>query len=132
MEARLCAAACLAAALLLAGCGKERPAADPAAEAAKAYYDSLAAGSCGAYVGGMADADSLPKAYRDQLVANAKMFVAAQEEEHGGIDSVAVLRVDTPATAARRDVFLALCFGDSTREEVVVPMVETAAGWRMK
>ena len=102
------------------------------AKAAEEAYGHLVGGRYADYLALVAGTDSLPGDYREQLLANAKQFVAWQEKEHGGIDSVAVLRVDTPATAARRDVFLALCFGDSTREEVVVPMVETAAGWRMK
>ena len=131
MGAHVLAAAGLAAALL-AGCG-ERPAApDAAALAARQYYDSLLCGRYAAFVGGMAGADSLPEAYLEQLRTNAKQFMARQKEEHGGISSVSVVRVDTDSVNRRRDVFLMLCYGDSAREEVVVPMVETPAGWRMR
>lgn len=128
---RFCALVCLAAALF-AACKDEQKGPDPAAVAAKAYYDSLAAGRYGGYLSGGAGADSLPASYREQLLANAKQFMAAVKEEHGGIQSVSIVRTDTGAVSHRRDVFLLVSFGDSVKEEVVVPMVESPAGWRMK
>ena len=52
--------------------------------------------------------------------------------EHGGIDSVRVLRAVADTAARRADVYLLLCFGDSTKEEVLVPMVGGPEKWRLK
>ena len=58
--------------------------------------------------------------------------MARQKEEHGGIAAVSVVKYVTDSVARQTNVFLLLSFGDSTKEEVVVPMVESPAGWRMK
>ena len=66
------------------------------------------------------------------MLAGAKQFMARQREEHGGIARVSVVKYVADSVARQTNVFLLLCFGDSTREEVVVPMVEGPSGWRMK
>lgn len=136
---RICgvAARCVAvvvacsACLLLAAC-KDEPKEDFAAKAAKAYYDSLVQGRYAEYVDGFSNADSLPQSYRDQLVVNAKQFAAQQQSDHGGIADVRIVASRTDSINGRTDVFLLLCFGDSTKEEVVVPMVEHGGVWKMK
>lgn len=124
------AVAC-SAALLLAAC-KDEPKEDFAAKAAKAYYDSLVKGRYAEYVDGFCNADSLPQSYRDQLIVNAKQFAAQQLTDHGGIADVRTVTSRTDSVNGRTDVFLLLCFGDSTKEEVVVPMVECGGVWKMK
>ena len=49
-----------------------------AGRAAKAYYDQLLHGDYNAFVAGRYQPDSIPAAYREQLVANAKMFLGQQ------------------------------------------------------
>lgn len=84
------------------------------------------------FVGGRYQPNRIPQGYRDQLVANAKMFVGQQEKEHKGIKGVAVAsaKVDTARHVA--DAFLIFTYGDSTREEVVVPMVESKGVWYLR
>lgn len=122
---------CAAFGLLAMGCSDKEPR-DMAAEAAKAYYDSLMAGGYGYFVDGVYRADSIPSTYRDQLVVNAKMFVYGLKEEHNGVNNIRILRSSTDSVRNVTSVFLMLCFGDSVNEEIVVPMVEKDGKWLMK
>ena len=59
--------------------------------------------------------------------------MAQQQDKHGGITAVSVSSVRTDSLDAYTSVFLLLCYGDSTQEEIVVPMVDAGDGrWRMK
>lgn len=120
-------------AVFLSACsGEKKPADDRAAKAAKEYYDLLRVGKYAEYVAGMSDADSLPPSYRDQLITNAKQFLAQQRDEHGGIAEVRVVGSKCDSLQHRTDVFLTLAYGDSAKEEIVVPMVECDGVWKMK
>lgn len=119
-------------ALLFFACGGEKSDGNEAARAAKDYYDKLLAGNYTDYMAGIADIDSLPPSYREQLLANAKQFVAQQKNEHGGIAAVNVVSVRTDSTRNATDALLLFCYGDSSKEEVVVPMLERGGRWLMK
>lgn len=121
--------------LFLVACGGKDSgpsAAQIAAHAAKVYYDQLLQGDYGSFVDGRYQPNKLPQGYREQLIANAKMFVGQQEKEHKGIKSVAV--ADAKADTARHvaNAFLTLTYGDGTKEEVVVPMIESKGVWYMR
>lgn len=103
-----------------------------ASKAAEEYYGHLVAGRYDDYLAGVCGADSLPASYREQLLVNARQFMAAQQAEHGGICDVRVVNAVTDSLTGRTDVFLMLCFGDSVREEVVVPMVESGGRWLLR
>lgn len=117
---------------LMLSCGKEPSREELAGQAAKACYDHLIAGRYDEFVAAAAGTDSLPAAYREQLVVNARQFVALQKSDHKGISSVEVLRAKTDSLSGQTCVFLMMCFGDSTREEIVVPMVEHNGRWMMR
>lgn len=123
---------CLA--LLLACSGKPSgpTAAQVAAGAAELYYGYLLKGDYDAFVDGRYQRGRIPQDYRRQLVDNAKMFVGQQEKEHGGLKGVKAVdaRADTAHHVA--NAFLTFTYGDSTREEVVVPMVESNGVWYLK
>lgn len=131
MKGRFIASLCAALALL-AACKDEPKPGQLAAKAAEEAYGHLIGGRYADYLGFVAGADSLPADYREQLLASAKQFVAWQEEEHGGIDSVRALRAVADTAARRASVYLLLCFGDSTKEEVLVPMVGGPERWLLK
>lgn len=120
--------------LLLACSGKssEPDAAQLAANAAKTYYEQLLKGDYGSFVDGRYQPIELPENYRQQLIANAKMFVGQEEKEHKGIKSVSVAdgRADTAKHVA--NAFLTFSYGDGTKEQVVVPMVEVKKVWYMR
>ena len=101
--------------------------------AAKGYYEHLIKGETAKFLAGRVGADSLPESYRSQLLDAYRQFVAQQEQNHLGIQEVRVVRAQTDYLADYTNVFLTLCFGDSTNEEIVVPMVEQGEGrWRMR
>lgn len=116
----------------LCACEHKPEPGDVAAQAAKAYYMLLLEGKYDAYVDGHYRPDSIPSGYREQLIANAKMFVGQQNEDHHGIKDVTV--VDAKADTVKRvaNVFLVFHYGDSTTEQVVVPMVYSRQMWYLK
>lgn len=121
--------------LLFFGCSSKPSgptAAEVAAHAAKVYYEQLLQGDYGSFVDGRYQPNNIPESYRQQLITNAKMFVGQQEKEHKGIKGVAVSdgRADTTKHVA--NAFLTLTYGDSTKEEIVVPMVESGGVWYMR
>ncbi len=105
---------------------------EQAALAAKGYYTHLVQGEYEQFIEGRFMADSLPADYRSQLIEGYKQFVAQQLEARKGIQEVSVSRAYTDSLAGYTNVLLMLCYGDSTTEEVVVPMVERNGRWMMK
>lgn len=128
--------ASLSAALLLtvlaAACSGGITPEEQASLAAKGYYQHLAAGECELFLQGKAGADSLPAAYRDQLLTACRQHHAQQQADHRGIREVRVMNARADSTLHCTNVFLVLCFGDSTSEEIVVPMVQRHQRWMMR
>ena len=103
-----------------------------AALAAEGYYRHLIAGEYEQFLEGKVGVDSLPESYREQLLTCYRQFIAQQQEKHGGIVDVSLSSVRTDSLDNYTSVFLILCYGDSTQEEVIVPMVDTGdCRWRM-
>ncbi len=100
--------------------------------AAKGYYQHLIDGDYDHFLEGRVMADSLPDDYRSQLIDGYAQFLAQQQKARGGINEVRVSRAFTDSTQQYTSVLLMLCYGDSTTEEVVVPMVEHNGRWMMK
>lgn len=103
-----------------------------ALQAAKVYYDRLLQGDYNAYVDGTLHGDSVPPAYRQQLVLNMQMFMERQEREHGGISAVTPLRAVMDSSTNSVNAFLTILYADSVREEIVVPMMEREGVWYLK
>ncbi|MBM6993155.1 MAG: hypothetical protein I3J02_07825 [Prevotella sp.] len=100
-----------------------------AAQAAKTYYDLLIQGKYDQFVDGRYQPDSIPASYREQLLANAKMFVGEQQEAHRGIREVRIANAKADTAHHVANVFLVFVYGDSTNEEILVPMVEHKGVW---
>ena len=100
--------------------------------AAKGYYQHLIEGDFDHFLEGRVMADSLPDDYRSQLIDGYSQFQAQQVKARGGINEVRISRAFTDSTQQYTSVLLMLCYGDSTTEEVVVPMVEHDGRWMMK
>ena len=100
--------------------------------AAKGYYQHLIEGNFDHFLEGRVMADSLPDDYRSQLIDGYSQFLAQQVKARGGINEVRISRAYTDSTQQYTSVLLMLCYGDSTSEEVVVPMVERNGRWMMK
>ena len=123
---------------VLAACGSATKE-ELASLAAKGYYDHLIHGEYEQFYEGM-DQRTLPdgttlstdSAYRSQMLDNLRQFMARQAQEHRGVLEVRVSNATTDTVQQLTNVFLVLCFADSTNEEIVVPMVERHGAWRMK
>ena len=117
---------------ILAACGSATKE-ELASLAAKGYYDHLIHGEYEQFYEGMDQRELTGEAaYRSQMLDNLRQFMARQEKEHHGVLEVRVSNVTTDTVQQFTNVFLVLCFGDSTNEEIVVPMVERNGSWRMK
>ena len=124
----------LASFLLFFLCGCSHPSSEELASlAAKGYYDHLVSGEYESFFEGMDQSEMMNEVhYRSQLIDNYRQFMAEQDSAHGGIREVRIVRASTDSIQKFTNVFLMLCFGDSTNEEIVVPMVERNGSWRMK
>lgn len=123
----------IAGSLHLVSCSKEEvKTEDIALQAAKTYYDQLLHGDIDSYVEGTLHGDSIPEAYRQQLVLNMKMFLEQQRKNHKGIDSIRTIRATVDSTSHTANAFLTFCYSDSTKEEVIVPMIEKDGVWYMR
>lgn len=119
--------------LVFASCKKETP--DPgyfAGIAAKGYYDLLLEGKYNDFVAGYNQPNRIPKGYHEQLLLNAQMFMEQQQEEHKGLAGIHVLHAKADTARLVADVFLQMVYGDSTKEQVVVPMVLVHGDWKMR
>ena len=103
-----------------------------AALAAEGYYRHLVAGQYEEFLEGRVGADSLPADYREQLLAGCRQFMAQQQRVHQGIVGVTVSNARTDSLSDYTSVFLLLNYGDSTQEEIIVPMVNHNGRWQMR
>lgn len=118
---------------ILFSCGSQKK--DPSeivGKTAKIYYDYLLNGDYNAFVDGMNQPERIPDNYREQLVANAKMFIGQQKEDHKGIKKIAVSAAKADTIHNTGDAYLLLTYGDNTTEQVVVPMVKRKGVWYMR
>lgn len=112
--------------LLLCGCKKEPTREEMAMQAAKAYYDQLLHGDCESFLEGLLHGESVPEEYRAQLLLNVQMYKEQQDKTHGGLKEVRALR------ASGDTAYISLHYADSTREEIVVPMMEKDNTWYLR
>lgn len=133
--------------VVLVACSRlspEEEALQAAGQAAKTSYEHLFSGRYEQFLDGRVGADSLPDAYRSQLIASYKQFVAQQVDAHGGVSSFVVSRssfltdslsggqAKADSVLGHVQVFLVVSYADSLQEEIVVPMVECRGEWKMK
>ena len=101
--------------------------------AAKGYYEHLIHGEYEQFLQGKAGLNKhSEEEYWNQLRDNCHQFVHQQEQAHRGIHEVRFVNAKTDTLQKYTNVFLMLCFGDSTNEEIVVPMVERDGRWCMR
>lgn len=117
----------------LGACKSEGPdAGQLAAVAAKGYYDLLVEGKWQEFLAGYNQPNRLPDGYQKQLLLNAQMFMEQQQMEHNGLVKVNVLNAKADTAHHVADVFLQMVYGDSTKEQIVVPMVEVKGEWKLR
>ena len=122
------------AALLLFACGgkKGNDPSEVAGRTARLYYENLLHGHYAEFVDGHYRPDSIPDSYRSQLIDNMRMYVAQLNDDHHGLHEVRLLLATADTARREGNAFLLLCFRDSTKEEIVVPMVYADGLWLMK
>lgn len=103
---------------------------ESARRAALSYYDCLIESRYGDYVAGIAYCDSMTEDYRSQMVDLVAQYAAREREKRGGILSVQAL--DDTLSGGMASIFLEVLFADSTREEVIMPMVKCGDVWKMQ
>lgn len=121
--------------LLAAGCRKGESLEDiqlRAGNTAVEYYKLLINGKYEDFVNGMLGGDSLPPVYKEQMIANAAMFVKQQTDEHKGIKEITLSSCKADTAQHTADAFLYIHFADSLKEVVNVPLVEKDGVWYMK
>ncbi len=118
----------------LMGCSGEQSPEQQAAEAAQGYYQRLLDGYPDGFLAGKAAYDDMPSDYRDQLVKANEQYMRDMQQKHDGLRSVAISpnvgRSDSTLHVVY--AFLLLSYGDSTKEEVTVPMVQVDGDWKMR
>lgn len=122
------------AAMLVIACGGKggyNPS-EMAGRTAKLYYENLLHGRYDVFVDGFYRPDSIPSSYRSQLIDNARMYVAQMNDNHHGLARIDLIHATADTARNEGRAFLLLCFADSTREEVVVPMVRIENLWMMR
>lgn len=120
------------AALVLGGCSKEQTPEELAGQAAKSYYDRLMADDFEGFMSGKAGMDSVPADYRSQLVSACRQYKHTLDETHGGVASVTISNTRNDSIMQMMQAFLLLNFRDSTKEEIIVPMVLQGDEWKMR
>lgn len=96
------------------------------------YYKLLLQEKYEDFVLGMDGGDSLPAAYREQMVANTAMFVKQQRDQHKGIKEFVLSRCVADTASHTAEAMLEIVYADSTKEIVCVPLVERNGNWYMK
>ena len=112
--------------------GRGEDPAEVAGRTARLYYENLLHGHYAEFVDGHYRPDSIPDSYRSQLIDNMRMYVAQLNDDHHGLHEVRLLRATADTARHEGNAFLLLCFKDSTKEEIVVPMVHVGGLWMMK
>lgn len=123
----------LMAILLLCGCSQQdQSSEEQAGIAAKEYYDRLLAGDIDGFLKGKADMDSVPADYRSQMYAACEQYKKELDETHGGVAAITVSNARKDSTQQMMQAFLLLNFKDSTKEEIIVPMVQRGDVWMLR
>ena len=108
--------------------------------AAKDYYDCLKDGNAVGFLEGKVAIDSLPADYGEQLLKAVELYQSDLQKKHGGLREVRISEEHyqndqesfCDSVLHLTYAYLILCFGDSTQEEITVPMVEHHGQWLMK
>ncbi len=115
-------------------CTQAPTAEEEAARAAQSYYQLLQDNQLDMFIQGKAGIDSLPSGYRMQMLKVYEQYLNEIKEKHNGINEVGISENVGRYDPSKQFVyaFLMVSFGDSTQEEITVPMVENNGKWIMK
>lgn len=118
--------------LLMAACSGRRDLSAKGAEgargAAEYFYELLSKGETRKYVDNMSGVAAMDSSKYRQFVDLMDQFLQEEKELRGGILSATACREQMVEDTLAM-VFLNVSFGDSTREEVMLPVVYTGGRW---
>ena len=120
---------------LLAACspgGKGEGLQPPTADEVMAYYELYRSGNYADYVKAMQSCDDKPADFCKQMADALKQHATRIKEEKGGTVSAEFLRTELHAEHSAADAYLSVTYGDSTKEEIVLPLVFWQDKWRLK
>lgn len=120
---------------LLAACssgGKGSGLQPPTAKEVMEYYELYRSGNYAEYVKAMQSCDDKPADFCKQMADALKQHAARIKEEKGGTVSAEFLRTELHAEHSAADAYLSVTYGDSTKEEIVLPLVFWQEKWRLK
>ena len=102
---------------------------EAAQKAAVKYYTMLVKGNYKGFVSGYADSEDMPQDYRQEMIDLMKQFMA--EGEMPNLRKVTALS-DSLGEDSTAYVMLQLQYGDSTLEQIELPLILTEKGWKMQ
>ena len=120
--------------LCMACSGDPKPLTDEeaASQQAQQCYEALYGNQAEAFLKGRVNVDQMPEGFRQELLETYRHHARQVEQAHQGVRSVEIVRAQADSTLQLMQVFLALSYGDGTKEQIVVPMVKSGEEWRMK
>lgn len=120
---------------LLTACspgGKGEGLQPPTADEVIAYYELYRSGNYADYVKAMQSCDDKPADFCKQMADALKQHAARIKAEKGGAVSAEFLRTEMHAEHSAADAYLSVTYGDSTKEEIILPLVFWQDKWRLK
>lgn len=115
-----------AAVLTVVSCKKEAT----AMAAAEHYYKCLMDSDYNTWIDGTIHSEALTPEIRQERIDMMRQYLHAEQQHRKGLQAAKALR-DT-IVEDNAFVFMELQFGDSTSEEILVPMVRVGEIWKMK
>ena len=104
----------------------------PTADEVMAYYELYRSGNYADYVKAMQSCDDKPADFCKQMADALKQHAARIKAEKGGAVSAEFLRTEMHAEHSAADAYLSVTYGDSTKEEIILPLVFWQDKWRLK
>ncbi|MBR4757660.1 MAG: DUF4878 domain-containing protein [Bacteroidaceae bacterium] len=102
-----------------------------ARKAAEQYYGYLIDGDVEKYVKAIHDYNELPEEYRNQLRDMFAQYLDNEQKMRGGLIQARALH-DTIVDDLYAHILMEVTFGDSTQEQVFLPLILTDKGWKLK
>ena len=123
--------------LLAVSCNKQeeyRSSAEdgPTKEEIKHIYSHYIKGHFSEFVSHIASIQGKPRFYKEQIINLYKQQAEQQAETFGKIDSVKVEQIQKAANNKYATVKLSLFYKEASPEEVILQMVYTENGWKIK
>ncbi len=114
---------------MLCGCGgsAEKPVRPPKPDAVLEMYNHYVEGKYADYVREIHSNIGKPESFLEQMEWLMQQNAARQMAERGGVAKAEVGRIEQDSAFA--NVFMLISYGDSSREEILLPLVFDKGRW---